>query len=199
VPGSRVRIRKLWNELVKGGVVVSALLVASTSLVVSYCNNQEVRALTVRVASDQRKAAEDQRDVDLLNRFSEIYFATDRKPRFSVYIIERMNHPGWRRGLRVFLLEDTLSRRLKPPVPVSFDIDHDEWSLASDAVCNLRRDWGNAPPEPALTFDDWWRAKRVEYTDRWSNHKKTIDDLYRYMEDRRFRDPLKPCEPPVGK
>ena len=140
-------------------------------------------------AHQTRGLTEDQRDADLLNRFADLHVSDDdRRRRFSVYIVERMKGPGWRRGLREFIIFDTLSRHFKESRPVApFDRNHDDWDLVGDAATNLQRDWGKADLEPAKTFDEWWWRKRDEYTNRWPRHKQAIDDLYAYLDEFHFK------------
>lgn len=145
-----------------------------------------------------REVAEDLRDADMLNRFSEHYFGDERRRRFSVYFAERMRNPGWRRGLREFIISDALTRHFSDALPVAtFDKDHPDWDLVGDAVSNLWRDWGDAKPEAAKTFDEWWCKKKDEYKSRRRTHAQLLDDLYRYIEEFHLKPKgavLKPCE-----
>ena len=171
----------LWSPL-------TVLISVVASVIVSYYTSQLTRAV-----------AEDQRDADLLSRFADFHVSDDaRRRRFSVYIVERIKGPGWRRGLRQFIISETLSRHFKDAMPVvPFDRDHDDWDLVGDAAYNLQRDWGKAKDEPAKTFADWWCKKKSEYTNRWPRHKQAIDDLYRYLDEFHFKEhgtPVRPCE-----
>jgi hypothetical protein len=182
------------GELIEKGLIpavvslVIGLFTVCASIAISYYTSHQTRAV-----------AEDQRDADMLNRFAEFHFGDEPHRRFSVWIVERMNNPGWRRGLRQFIIAETMRRHFNDTMPVApFDRNDLDWALVGDAAYNLQRDWGNAEPEPSKTFDEWWCKKKDEYTDRWPKHKQTIHDLFKHLDESDFRlhgVTLKPCEP----
>jgi hypothetical protein len=181
------------GELIEKGLIpavvslVIGLFTVCASIAISYYTSQQTRAV-----------AEDHRDADMLNRFAEFHFGDPSHRRFSVYIVERMNNPGWRRGLREFIISDALTRHFSDALPaVPFDRTDTDWDLVGDAVYNLWRDWGHAKPEAAKTFDEWWCKQKDVYKTRRLKHTAAIDDLYKYLEEFHLKPKgamLKPCE-----
>jgi hypothetical protein len=185
---------EFWASLDKG---IVAILTVLASLIIGLFSVGASILISYYTSHQTRSVAEDHRDADMLSRFAEFHFGDERHRRFSVYFAERMRNPGWRRGLREFIISDALTRHFGDALlVVPFDKNDPDWDLVGDAVYNLWRDWGHAKPEAAKTFDEWWCKKKDEYKNQRRNHTQAIDDLYKYIEEFHLKPKgavLSPC------
>lgn len=166
-------------------VIIAAAIAAAASLVVAGFSLRNSR----QALEQTRQLTERQRDADLVGRFADAYFASpeSRRHTFALHIVDLMKDPGFRKGLRVLVFRDTMTRKFRPPAPVTaFDKDDDDWRVVGDALSNLRKEW--ADEHERWSFGEWWCEEEKELLKRWPAHDQRPRDLYRYLNDQRLDD-----------
>jgi hypothetical protein len=185
------------------GAIFAAVVSLSVAGLSFYRSGQAIDQSNQALAKT-RQLTEYQRDVDLLARFADFYFAGGGSRRYmlALYVVDVMQMSGLKQGLRVFAFEDTMRRHFTDPQKTArFDKDDDDWTVLGDALGNLRKAWERKDQ----SFSDWWCIRQKAGLERWPQHGEQLRKLYHLLEAEHLADkfftyvklpPIEPCKFP---
>lgn len=116
------------------------------------------------------------RDVDVVQRFSNIYYYEGNQDsrRLSVYYIRLINDDQTRYELRQFVIWDTLERNITNNF--SFNPELADWHMVGDAVFDMAED----DPRRAKIF---WCDLKSTALERWPAQETELSKLFDWIEN----------------
>lgn len=135
--------RNVWREMGANPAIIVAVVAGVAGLLVALVTGGFSLWNSWRALEQTRALTHHQNTLNLLERFSGLYFAEGRSRMIGLYVVDMMTVEGLQRGLRRFVVTDLMRKNFGGPKPASaFDEDHDDWIVLGDAPFNLRNYWG---------------------------------------------------------
>jgi len=152
-----------WRWLRENGWPVLSALVAGGAISgpISLYTSHHTR-------EDSRQIIENRRDLDLVDRFAAIHFASNNSYRLSVYIVRLMKADQLKRELRHFIFWDIMERNFARSDPTRiFNPDDHDWHLLGDAMLDMKRDLQRSCWEDRDWFRWWTRSDPQPTCAKW--------------------------------
>ncbi len=129
----------------------------------------------LQIAQLNNRLATETRDVDIIQRFSSIYYYEGNQDsrRLSIYYIRLIDNPQMRLELRQFIIWDTLERNITSGF--KFDQELGDWHMVGDTIFDMAED----DPERAKIF---WCDLKSTTLERWSSQETELVKLYDWLE-----------------
>jgi len=158
-----------WDKL-------KVVLIPFTIAIIGLIGNYQIAQINSRLTTETR-------DVDIMERFSNIYYfeGDQNSRRLSIHFIKLTDDPQIRYVLRQFVIWDALERNITSNF--KFDQELSDWHMFGDAIYDMAED----DHEKANWF---WCNLKITTQKRWPQHEAELIKLYGWIRDSYQKDGL---------
>jgi hypothetical protein len=159
------KTKDVWDKL---DIIAKVILIPLTIAIIGFIGNYQIAQINNRLTAETR-------DVDIVERFSNIYYYEENQDsrRLSIHYINLVDDTQTRYVLRKFIIWDTLERNITSNF--KFDQELGDWHMVGDVIFDMAED----DQEKTNWF---WCDLKTTTLERWPTNEVELSKLYEWVE-----------------